>query len=184
MKRNAFTLLELLLANMLVAILLAALLLVISSLSREKRNLAPAQQQDASGSILNLLREDLANSESARPLPNQRGIILTGHASLDPKTLTPTDRRTRVIYEIRRRANTLCLIREQSYIDDPIKPQRWEELIATNVNFLAISSADESQPIDDEAVNIDDTTAFTVPSSITIHLGLLHRTIDQGLFLR
>ncbi|HEV8607955.1 MAG TPA: hypothetical protein VGQ99_21650 [Tepidisphaeraceae bacterium] len=184
MKRNAFTLLELLLANMLVAILLAALFLVISSLSREKKSLAPGQQQDSTGSILNLLRQDLSNSESARPLPNQRGMILTGHVSLDPKSLTPTDRRARVIYEIRRRAGTLCLIREQTYIDDAAKPLRWEELIATNVTFLAISSANESQPIDDEAVNIDDTTAFTVPSSVTIHLGLPHRTIDQEIFLR
>src|SRR3954463_2708865 len=123
MRRKAFTLLELLLANMLIAILLGALLLVISSLSREQKRNSAARDQDPTPSILNLLRRDLANSESIRPLPNQRGFILSGHAALDPQTLTPTDRRARVMYEIRRRANVLCLIREQVYLDDPIKPQ-------------------------------------------------------------
>src|SRR6267378_3535467 len=91
--RNAFTLLELLLANVLIAILLGALLLLISSLSREQKKIAAAQQQDPTNSIVALLRSDLSNSESIRPLPNQRGFILTGHAALDSKSLTPTDRR-------------------------------------------------------------------------------------------
>lgn len=184
MKRKAFTLLELLLANMLIAILLGALLLVISSLSREQKKMTAAQDQDPTNSILNLLRHDLVNSESVRPLPNQRGFILTGHAGLDSKSLTPTDRRTRVIYEIRRRAGTLCLIREQTYLDDPIKPQHFEELIATNISSLTLSGNGESTSADDEELNLDDTTAFTLPSSVMIHLATQQHAINQELFLR
>src|SRR5947209_5308283 len=183
MRRNAFTLLELLLANMLIAILLGGLLLLISSLSREQKKVTAAQDQDPTNSILTLLCHDLANSESARPLPNERGFILTGHAGLDPKSLTPTDHRTRVIYEVRRRADILCLIREQTYLDDPIKPQRFEELIATNITSLSISGTNES-PTDDESLNLDDTTAFTLPSSVTIHVVLSNRAINRELFLR
>src|SRR4051812_35399372 len=72
--RSAFTLLELLLANMLIAILLGAMLLLISSLSREQKEIAATQDQDPVSSILALLRRDLANCEIARSLPNQRGF--------------------------------------------------------------------------------------------------------------
>ena len=184
MKRKAFTLLELLLANLLIAILLGALLLLISSLSREQKKTTAALDRDPTNSILALLRHDLSNSESARSFPNQRGFILTGHAGLDPRSLTPTDRRTRVIYEIRRKANVLCLIREQSYLDDPIKPQRFDQLIATNVTSLSISGASASTPVDDDELNIDDTAAFTLSSSVSIHLGMPNRAMNQELFLR
>jgi type II secretory pathway pseudopilin PulG len=183
MTRKAFTLLELLLANMLIAILLAGVLLLISSLSREQKKFAAAQNEDPTTCILNLLRRDLSNSESIRPLSNQKGFILTGHAGLDSKSLTPTDRRARVIYDIRRRANVLCLIREQTYLDDPIKPQRFEALLATNITSLSIS-AQGATPIDDEELNLDDANTFTLPSSVTLHLALSHRAIDQQLFLR
>jgi len=183
MTRKAFTLLELLLANMLIAILLAGVLLLISSLSREQKKFAAAQNQDPTTSILNLLRRDLSNSESIRPLSNQKGFILIGHAGLDSKSLQPTDRRTRVVYEIRRRANMLCLIREQTYLDDPIKPQRFESLLATNISSLSIS-AQGATPVDDDELNLDDTNTFTLPASVTLHLVSSHRAIDQPLFLR
>jgi type II secretory pathway pseudopilin PulG len=183
MRRSAFTLLELLLANVLIAILLGALLLLISSLSREQKSISSAQDQDPINSILTLLRHDLSNSESARPLPNQRGFILTGHAGLDAKFLAPTDRRTRVIYEIRRKANTLCLIREQTYLDDPIKPQRFEELVATSITFLSISAASATASDEDE-LNLDDNPTFTLSSSVTINLGTPNRANNQVIFLR
>ena len=183
MRRNAFTLLELLLANILIAILLGALLLLISSLGREQRKLAAAQDQDAANAILNLLRHDLANSESVRLLPNQRGFILTGHAGLDPKSLLSTDRRTRVIYEIRRKARALCLVREQTYLDDPIKPLRFEELIATNVTSLSLSPAG-STPVDEEELTVEDNPAFNLPNSATLRLTFPHRAINQELFFR
>jgi type II secretory pathway pseudopilin PulG len=183
MKRKAFTLLELLLANMLIAILLGAMLVLISSLSREQKKSTAAQDEGPANSILSLLRRDLSNSESARPLPNQRGFILTGHAGLDSKSLTPTDRRSRVIYEIRRRANTICLIREQTYLDDPIKPQHFEELIATNITSLSLSGTGAISA-EDEELNLDDTAAFSLPSSVMVHLAFGDRGINQELFLR
>ena len=183
MNRKAFTLLELLLANMLIAILLGAMLVLISSLSREQKRTTTAQDQDPTNSILTLLRRDLANSESARPLPNQRGFILIGHAGLDSKSLTPTDRRSRVIYEIRRRANMLCVIREQIYLDDPIKPQHFEELIATSIPSLSLSGTGAISD-DDDALNLDYTAAFSLPSSVVIHLAFRDHALNQELFLR
>lgn len=180
MKRKAFTLLELLLANVLIAILLGALLFVVSSLGRQQRKML---NDDSTDPILNLLRRDLANSQSIRPLKNQSGFILTGHASLDPKSLVPTDRRARVIYQIRRKANTLCLIREQTYLDDPIKPNRFEQLLATNITALSIT-APGATIADDDELNLDETDAFTVPNQVTLHVGLPHREINQQLFLR
>ena len=179
--RRAFTLLELLLANVLIAILLGALLLLISSLSREQKRLSA--DSDPFTPVLTLLRRDLSNSESIRLLPNDRGFILTGHAALDPKSLQPVDRRARVIYEIRRKASTLCLIREQVYLDDPIKPQRFQELLATNITALSIT-AQSAAPADEDELNLDETSAMTLPNSVILRVGLPHRRIDEVLLLR
>ena len=181
--RRAFTLLELLLANLLIAILLGALLLVISSLARQQKKISALPNQDSSNSIFDLLRRDLANSESARALPNQRGFILIGHAGLGSKSLAPTDRRTRVIYEIRRRASTLCLVRDQTYLDDPIRPQHFEEVVAANITALSLAAASATLA-DDEELNLDETAAFTIPSSVTIQLTTPSRAINRELLLR
>jgi len=183
MTRKAFTLLELLLANVLIAILLGALLLVISSIAREQKKMTLSQTDDPMDSILNLLRSDLANSESARPLANQRGFILTGHAGLYSKSLTPTDRRTGVTYEIRRRAGCLCLIREQTYLDDPIKPGRFESLIATDITSLSLTGGG-AMSAEDEELNLEDSTGYLIPDSVVVHLATEKNVINQELFLR
>lgn len=183
MKRSAFTLLELLLANMLIAILLGALLLVISSLGRAQKRMSAARDHDPAALIMNLLRRDLANSENVRLLPNQRGFVLTGHAALDQKSLAPIDRRTRVVYEIRRRASNFCLTREQILLDDPIKPQRFEELVATNVVSLSLSAAGATV-INEDELTAEENPALQVPSTFTVRLAFPDRAINQELILR
>src|SRR5205085_1338841 len=137
----------------------------------EQKKITAVQEQDPTNSILTLLRRDLVNSETARLLPSDRGFILIGNAGLDAKTLTPTDRRTRVTYEIRRRANTLCLIREQTYLDDPVKPQRFEELLSTSITALSLLAPGATSAESDELI-VDDTSTFTLPNSVILRVDL------------
>src|SRR5438045_2974338 len=121
MRRRAFTLLELLLANLLVAILLGGVLLVISSLGRQRRISAPSDSLEA---IVQLIRWDLENADTVQALRAGRGFILIGHASFDPVSRLPNSRRARVIYQIRRHGGIDALFRTQTYLDDVARPQR------------------------------------------------------------
>jgi prepilin-type N-terminal cleavage/methylation domain-containing protein len=185
MNRRGFTLLELIVANVLVAILLAGVLLVISTLGRESRIAGPG---DPSEPIVNLLRWDLTNADTMQPLRGGRGFILIGHGSLDPTTRTPTSRRTRVIYEIRRRGETNYLIRSQSYLDDAVRPQRWEELVATHVNQIIINVANADQAnlnvTELEIPDSENTDRVFLSSSVHIQISLTNGVIDRDLVLR
>jgi len=181
--RRAFTLLELLLANVVVAILLGGVLLVISSLGREQRNLASLATTDVDDRVIEALRWDLSNADTARPLPRGRGFILIGQGGLDGRNLSPTSRRTRVIYQITRRANQFCLIREQSYLDDQVRPERWEELVASGIDHLSISGGADAKAVEDD-MEIDESAAFLPGSSVNLQIGIGERVISRNLVLR
>jgi len=96
MKRKAFTLLELLLANMLIRSSWARSCSC-SLRSPEQKRMTAAPDQDPTNSILTSSAA-IWQFRIRRLLPKQRGFILTGHAPRR-QILTPTDRRARVIYE-------------------------------------------------------------------------------------
>ncbi len=185
MSRRGFTLFELLLANMLVAILLGGVLLVISSLGRQSRIVAPT---DSAESILQLLRWDLANADTIQPLRAGRGFILIGHGSLDPIIRAPSSRRARVIYEIRRRDGVDSLIRSQIYLDDAVRPQRWEELVAINVHQISITAPNAAQAnlgsSELEIPESDSTERVFISSNIHVQISLTNGVIDRDLCLR
>jgi len=138
MKRSfrAFTLIEMLIAVMLAAILMGGVLSMSAALARDQNQLA-ARTQDTSAGIVDLLRFDLANARSITQSPDGQTLVLVGHGGLDRRTMSPTNRLTRVIYRID--AATGNLTREQSYLDDAARPARWSELTATGITRIDIT---------------------------------------------
>jgi hypothetical protein len=180
MKRQAFTLLELILANVVVAILLGGVMLMISGLGRERRMMASVGP-DPAEAVIEALRWDLANAQTARVLPKGRGIVLIGQGGIDQKTLAPTARRTRVVYELRRRGDVMCLMREQAYLDDPVREERWEEVVGMGVQQLNILGRAAS---DEDEIDLEETGAFVIPASVRVQIGISGRVVERELVLR
>ena len=170
---------------MLVAILLGGVLLVISSLSRQSRIVAP---NDSADSIMQIIRWDLENADTVQPLRGGQAFILIGHGSLDPLTRTPTSRRTRVIYEIRRSNGINSLIRSQIYLDDAARPQRWEELVAMNISQINIAAANAAQAnlssSELEIPDSDSSERVFVSSNVHVQISFINSVIDRDLCLR
>jgi hypothetical protein len=180
MKRRGFTLLELILANVVVAILIGGVMLMISGLARERQRMASVGP-DPADAVTRALRWDLANAQTARLLPRGRGIVLVGQGGIDERTFSPTGRRTRVVYELRKRGNVVCLMREQMYLDDSVREQRWEEVVGVGIDRLSIAGNLAS---DEDDIDLDETTAFAIPASVRIQIRIDKRDFEREVWLR
>ena len=111
--RRAFTILELLAATALTALLMVAVLLVVGSLGRSRAALA--HQPDAGAwrsDLVDTLRRDLTNAAGCDF--RQNGMTLVGHGSLDRATLAHGNEPVTVVYGLAVIHGRRWLVRTQS----------------------------------------------------------------------
>jgi prepilin-type N-terminal cleavage/methylation domain-containing protein len=137
--RRGFTLVEILLAVTIAAVLMAGVLAVLTGVGRDHRRLMAEDKPNRPSAAIELLRWDLTNARTVIPIAG--GVILEGHGGIDPTSLTPNNRLTRVTYRVRRDARESNLFREQQYLDDAIRPQPWEDLVSRDVHAIGVSPA-------------------------------------------
>lgn len=131
---KAFTLVELLAATLLSALLMVAMLLVVAGLGRDRREMTRRAAADVPMELTEVLRWDLL---AARTIQVREGaVILSGYGSLDAKTLAAASHRpVQVIYEVRQLGDRRWLIRRQQ---DPGKPKTASaELVCAGVKAIA-----------------------------------------------
>src|SRR5580765_2473538 len=128
MRRNGFTLIELMLASTLSVLLIAGVLFAVSSLARDARAAAARSGSPDLQGTLNLLQWDLTNARSISQGADRHTTILVGHGAISPDTLQPDNRLVRIVYASKLRRNVWQLTRTQQYIDDPARPQTFSEL--------------------------------------------------------
>jgi hypothetical protein len=107
-----FTLVELLAATVLSALLVITLLMVVASLGRERTAIAKRAASQTPPGVVDLLRWDLL---SARSLRMKDGVMtLSGFGSLDRRTLAPLSHRpVDVVYDVRELGGESWLVRRQ-----------------------------------------------------------------------
>jgi type II secretory pathway pseudopilin PulG len=140
MIRRGFTLVEILLATILAALLLGGVLAVASSISRDAAR--ATVQVPPMPVAARLLRFDFTNAQSIQIDNNGQTLTLIGNNALDPQSLLPNQRLARVTYTIDPR--TRALAREQRYLDDEVHPEPWIELVAQKVTQIDVSSASDT----------------------------------------
>ena len=107
MNRRAFTLIEMLMATVLAAVLLGGVLMVVSAISRDAASAAAPGPQSLQPAVC-LLEWDLSNAATMQLSDDGQSFTLVGNNALDPETLSPTGRMARVVYQIDPRAHTLA----------------------------------------------------------------------------
>jgi hypothetical protein len=138
MRLRAFTILEMLVATVLVAVLLGGVLSASALLARDARKPRAMSSSDGVDAAFELIRRDITNSTMLSQDGGAAQLTLTGHAGLDRRSLQPTGRLTRVSYAVRRGAG---LVRSQRYLDDAVRPQPWSELVLAGVTRIEASSS-------------------------------------------
>jgi prepilin-type N-terminal cleavage/methylation domain-containing protein len=134
--RRGFTLVEMLAATALSAVLLVTMLAVIASLGRERRAAAATNRAEVPPGVVELIRWDLVN---ARELNGEAGrVTLSGYGALDPDALAPLGHRPiEVVYEVRRAAGRSWLVRRQRAGQD--EDLSSDELVCADVADLLIT---------------------------------------------
>lgn len=148
--RKAFTILEMLAATALAALLMLAVLHVIGSVGRTRAALAREFDPAWRAQVLETLRLDLTHSTGVRYEPN--GVTLTGHAGLDRATLAPDHKPVTVAYGLATVAGRNWLYRRQTPRAGSGR-QPWRELLCADVTTFSVRPA--AAPADRPAAHGD-----------------------------
>src|SRR3954451_331685 len=133
--RGGFTLVELLVATVLAALLLGGVVLIAGAAARDAKRLRSGAPAGEAGKRVALLRWDLANASQIQQDPTGRGFVLIGQGGLDRNTLAPTNRLSRIAYV---QLPGGGWVRQQRYLDDPIRPQPWRELVTARPTTIQV----------------------------------------------
>ena len=144
-QRGAFTLLELLAASILLAILMSATLLVLrASLAGAAAPVAPATSIEP---LREQLRLEIANARGA--VAGLGVLSLTGHVATDPQTRQPTLGRGSVTY---RQVGSLLIRESQSLGQPPVREVVWGGVGSFATSIAA--EADATQPPTADALGL------------------------------
>jgi prepilin-type N-terminal cleavage/methylation domain-containing protein len=167
--RRAFTILELLAATALTAILMAAVLHVVGAISASRAVLA--RQADAGAAwradFLDLLRRDMTNASKVTLRPDQ--MTLTGRAALDAETLEFRHEPVNVVYGLSVIDGRSWLVRRQSPRDGWSSSPPWAELVCPDVTGLVVQRVSSTPGTLAPSVAANG-MAQDVPAAVTVSL--------------
>jgi prepilin-type N-terminal cleavage/methylation domain-containing protein len=131
-RHRAFTLIEMLVATVLSAVLMLAVLAMMAAVARDRRSLNSLNSAQPDQGMTRLVQWDLQNAQSIARDDRDQSVILVGVCGIDAATLSPNGRLVQVTYRIQHGTNDLWRI--QQYLDDPARPAVWQELVASKVS--------------------------------------------------
>jgi prepilin-type N-terminal cleavage/methylation domain-containing protein len=131
-RRGGFTLIELLAASALAAALMLVLFQVLGTLGRARTALAHQADATWESDALDLVRRDLANATAMQIERNR--LTLTGHGSIDRRTLAAGQEAVTVVYEIDRSR----LLRRQLPRGGLTNEPAWCEVVCVGVSHLYV----------------------------------------------
>jgi prepilin-type N-terminal cleavage/methylation domain-containing protein len=198
LKTRGFTLVEMLLATTLAAILMGGVLTATVALARDRRRMEARTMVDASSGVMEMIRRDLANGAAFVGARDANGFEMVAFGGIDGKTFVGNQRLVRVTYRVVRSAKRDAagvLVRGQAYLDDAIRPDRWNEVVAAGVKRVVITAVSD----DGDAVRLGDEVAerlsgatgrggvvpaHRVPSRVRVRIEFVDRVVDREMVLR
>jgi len=140
--QDGFTLIESLAATVLAAIMMAAVMSVVSGIVHSDKAVHDnTHDADWRRRVIQVIKRDLQHAEEVQTLDDR--VILTGYASLDRKTLKPTHRPAIVTYAINQHAGQSWLIRTQTDTESRSLHNAWGQVMCSGV--LGISVLTEAE---------------------------------------
>jgi len=149
MKQQAgFTLIEALAATALAAIMMTAVMSVVSAMARSDRaNGTSPELIDWRSQVIDVISRDLRHADTYQS--DVDGITLSGHVALDKHTLKPAHRPAVVNYVIEEYADQKWLLRTQTDPDDRSLRNSWTQAVCSGV--LSVSIASEVRTVQAQA---------------------------------
>jgi prepilin-type N-terminal cleavage/methylation domain-containing protein len=181
--RRAFTLLELLAATALSALLMVAVLHVLGTIGRDRRTMAARPgPQVWRADLLDTFRRDLAGSTAVRYGNN--ALVLTGQAALDLRTLAPRDEPVTVSYGLTTLHGRTWLTRRQGARNVRGNEGPWMELLCPDVVGFSVRAADAEPGTSALSDQVGDAPR-AVPASAVLRIDIAGDVpVEETLVLR
>ncbi len=161
---GGFTLIEALAATALAAIMMTAVMTVVSALAHDdSRQANESERESWQQRMIELVEQDLRYSDSVTDQGD--GVLMTGHLSLDQDTLTPTHRPVQVSYHIRKFADKSWLIRSQTDLESRALDNSWSEVVCSGVRAIKVMNAQQSTS---SAANDKDQTDSLIDQAVAM----------------
>jgi hypothetical protein len=142
-----------LLATVLASILMGGILMAAATLSRDRVRMEARQGAGRGSGAFEMIRRDLTNGVALVASADASGFEVIGFGGIDAKTFLPNQRLVRVRYHIVRDARGGMLVRDQAYLDDPVRVDRWSDVVAIGagrVSLMPLSNDGEVVKLGDE----------------------------------
>jgi prepilin-type N-terminal cleavage/methylation domain-containing protein len=170
MTRRGFSLIEILVATVLAAVLMTGVLYMLAGVARDRRTVGGLNAAAAPPGIVSLITWDLSNARSIAVSADRMSTVLVGVGGIDPATLQPNGRLVRVTYQLLPDGKSHNLWRTQEYLDDPVHKEQWRELVAAEAADFSIGSGP--------------TNPTQVPRRVRLRLATKRQNIDQDLWIK
>ncbi len=181
--RRAFTLLELLAATALSALLMVAVLHVLGTIGRDRRTMAARRgPQVWRADLLDGFRRDLTGSTGVRYGNNT--LVLTGQAALDRRTFAPRDEPVTVIYRLAMLHGRSWLTRRQEARNARGNESSWMELLCPDVAAFLVRPVDAGPGLGAPLEETADAPR-SLPGSVIVHIVIAgEMPVEETLVLR
>jgi len=144
-----FTLVELAVACAAGAILIGAMLLVLTTILSDRQRLAAMQSSGGNdqSQLITLLRRDLA---SATQIESSSGtsLVIRTYNALQSDDFQPTNRLCTVTYRVLTQSRLHWLVREQQYTDEPVAPRPTRNLVCCQIRHIDVQRITQPTAID------------------------------------
>lgn len=137
----AFTLVELMLATALTAVLMMAVMSSLAAMNSRQAATSPSAQSSSEDAVMALLEQDLLNARTWQSRSD--GFCLKGFCAMDPSTKAACDLPVTVLYSVQTVANRSWLIRRQEP-DYPPLGQAACDLVYSGVEKITLAKSDDS----------------------------------------
>jgi hypothetical protein len=139
--RSAMTLVELLAATILAALLMAAVLGVLKAITREEKALkGNTTGENWEAQFVRQLEWDLANSRTVTVTPT--GFQLVGFAGRDFASGAPLHCRTSIEYAVHNLRGGSVLVRNEAHLDSPDLDNQSLELVCNRIERIVLAAAE------------------------------------------
>jgi hypothetical protein len=146
-----FTVVEVLAATMLAALLMCAVLGVLKAVTSHQKAFTQGLPAPWQPHLSALLEWDLSNSKTV--LVNEYGFELRGFAGRDLASGMPLHCRTSIQYTVRKVRDESCLVRTETHLDAPNLDSVRSELVLSRVERIVVGDSTGAPPKVDQSTD-------------------------------
>jgi hypothetical protein len=178
--RRGLTMVEVLAATLLSALLMSAVLGVLKAVTGHQKAFTKGLQESWQPQLSALLEWDLSNSKTV--LLTADGFELRGFAGRDLVSGMPLHCRTSIEYTVKKARDDSCLVRTETHLDAPNLDSIRSELVLSRVERIVLGESGSATLQDSKAADPEEGTPLPEQATVAVIGSDNHAEIFHHVF--